>query len=494
MTINNNTNESFIMIPNNVVQNITSGELEKPSYIQLYGKRTIAYLQNLLALQNVRKQIHFNIDMILWMQGLEKKRLDREKNSLKEFLKKIQINSLISFSGEVDFKKSSEFMIAELNIYEYKVNDNPDDKPIIVKFFMLMDSEYNTIMDDYDGKLDKYNLLNLFCNIKSRIKRNKDDVNLLDKESEVAYPSYERIKEDIFIESDKTLKEYIDALVKLDLIHYGYAGDMKMQIAGQTRRRKSNFTYALSSNINWEVDLENSISALKQRKRNDGWTFITKQDEILADDKRSITQKINMLEKMQENNKILTQSQKREYAKLKRQQDKWKSDYENADNVREIEEAKLLHDNPDKKLWEIYRDIGHTKKALRALKDAGYSGEDIELLGILDGDYDEPDVVDNRKIAEIKGYGLQNKKPVDEVAVTIEEEHEIFKDMFDEDNSEDYSNGYNDLTDEELQGYYETINANNDQIPEETLRHMREHEYAKSQWEDELREMQEENY
>lgn len=490
------TIDNFVMIPNNAVQNLSSGELEKQSYIQLYGKRTIAYLQNLLALQNVSKQIRFSIDMILWMQGLDKGRLEREKSSLKSFLKLLQTDSLIEFSTEVNFKKSNEFMIAELDIYDYKVSeDNSDSK--IVNFFMLMDSEYNLIMS-YDGKLDKYNLLNLFCNIKSRIKRNADGVSPAYRESEVAYPSYERIELDINVESDKTLKEYIDALVELDLIHYDYAGDMKIKISGQTRRRNSNFTYALSSNVNWEVDLADSIIALKQKKRKDGWTFISKQDEITADEKRSITQKINVFEKMEKNNKILTQAQKKEYAKLKRKQEKWKLEY--VDNVRKLEEAKLLEDNPDKKLWEIYRDMDLRGKALRALRDAGYVGEDTELLGVLDGEYNEeelaefrgePEIVvkSSRSILDVKGRGLQNKKPVvvDEVAVTVDA-----TDILDEDNSRygDYN-----LTDEEQQANQEQENANYDQIPEEIRREMAERDYiAHREYEDEMRNHMEDSY
>jgi hypothetical protein len=213
---------------------------------------------------------------------------------------------------------------------------------------------------------------------------------------------------------------------------------MKLKTGEQTIIRKSNFTYVLSSNPNWEVDLENSITDYKQKKRNDGWTFLSKGNEVPANEKRSITQRIHILEKKRDNCKI-TQTEKKELAKLQRQQNKWKLDYDTKENIRKLEEDKLLEDNPGKTLWEIYRDMGYTDKALRALKDAGYTEERIELLAILDGDYDDiEEVMDTRNI----------------------------EDSF-EDDSEDYSNWMDNLTEEEREAYYETENANYDQIPEE---------------------------
>ena len=175
-----------------------------------------------------------------------------------------------------------------------------------------------TVSPEYNGKLDKCNMLNLFCNIKSRIKRNHEDIPLTEREMEVCFPSYDTIMNDIFIESDKTLRQYIDALVEINLIRFDCAGDMFFNIKNsQPIRRKANFIYTLYSPL-WEEDLKNSISLFKDRKLSLGWKFLSKDKEISANEKRSITQKINMLEKLS-NEKFLTQSQKKELMKLKRQ-------------------------------------------------------------------------------------------------------------------------------------------------------------------------------
>jgi len=160
---------------------------------------------------------------------------------------------------------------------------------------MLLDSEYNKIINEYSGNLDKYNLLNLFCNIKSRIFTNSADTLVSERKPEVSYPSYKVIMEDIFIESAKTLRKYIDELVKMNLIMFSYAGDMMMKNNNDKPiRRKANFTYVIFK-PGCETELENAISLFKNHKRAEGWSFLTKEKEISADEKRSVTQKINRI-------------------------------------------------------------------------------------------------------------------------------------------------------------------------------------------------------
>ena len=458
--------DNYVMVPNNVVQH--NPKINKSSYIQLYGKRTIAYLKQLIELQNLREDIHFSTDLILWMLKTEKN-LVRERSYFKDFISELHKNSLINFLGGVDHASlsSSNFIVGNLNIYEYKEDDDKNKQKI--NYFLLMDWEYNLIMNEYSGSLDKYNLLNLFCNIKSRIRKNSADTHMANRWPEVAYPSYETIKNDIFIESDKTLKQYIDALGELDLMYFGYAGDMSMKVSGSPPiRRKSNFTYILSS-PGWEEELKNSISAFKTKKRKDGWSFISKHDEISADEKRSITQKINMMEKKSEK-ATLTQSEKKDLAKLKRQQEKWNNKYDSDVDIRKLEEDKLRSENPNQELSEIYEDMGYEAKASRAAEE------------------EKSVVVDNRHIAEIKGYGLQNKKSVNEVPVTVEE-----PDIFDHD-SEDYSNGYDDMTAEEREESDAWDRKNDEQIPEEARRQSDEWSHnARMEMEDEMRNHMEDN-
>lgn len=293
--INNNGStyvEEFIMIPNNIVQNIIVDGKENPSYIQLYGKRTVAYIMNMLKLRNINDDINFSIDMILWMNKLEGNN-KREKKYFKDFLLNIHKNNLIDLNNNIDSELGyNDFMTGKLNIHEYNKNGE------YINCFKLIFSEYDKIMNDYDGKLDKYNLLNLFCNIKSRIKKNNESVSFNERELEICFPSYETIMDDIFVESHKTLKKYIDALVELNLIRFGYSGDMIFYPENSPPiRRKANFIYVLVR-PQWEEDLNDSISLYKSRKMTLGWKFLTEEKEILSNEKRSITQKINMLGKL----------------------------------------------------------------------------------------------------------------------------------------------------------------------------------------------------
>lgn len=360
MNENINTND-YIMIPNIAVQNIVNGDIKSNSYIQLFGKKTIAYIRSLLELKNRKCNINFTINNILQMLEI-KNNLARERKYLKDFLKLLKKSKLIDFIGEdIDLDTISiDYMItAKLNIYEY------NEKNEVQNYFQLKDSEFD-LLNKYSGDLDKYNLLNLFCNLKSRMKRNSNDCPISSRFPEVAYPSYELIKEDIFIESDRTLKQYIDCLVNLDLIRYDYAGDMIFKMEGQVPiRKKSNFTYTLFR-PGWEIELANSISDYKSKKKKDGWSFLTVDKEKSADEKRSISQKINMLQKLKDNGQI-TQSQNKELSKLLRQKEKWQFD---ADvDVKKIEEEKLIKNNPDKTLSDIYWDMGYEKKSDRAYEE-----------------------------------------------------------------------------------------------------------------------------
>ena len=445
--------DNYVMMPNNVVQNIISNKTNKNSYVQLYGKRTVSYLKQLIELQNLREDIHFSIDMILWMSNI-KNNIKRERIYFKDFLSALNKNSVIDFITSKNNPISlhaSDFTIARLNIYDYK--EDKDNNKYKVNYFMLLDSEYDIIINKYSGELDKYNLLNLFCNIKSRIKRNVDNVSPTERKPEVAYPSYDTIMKDIFIESDKSLKTYIDALVKLDLIRYDCAGDMIFKITGsQPIRRKSNFTYTLFL-PQWEVELENAISIFKSRKIKNGWSFLTKDKEISANEKRSVTQKINMLEKIS-NDTTLTQTQKKELAKLKRQQGKWKKEYDDKVDIRKLEEEKLKAENPNKELSEIYEDMGFVRKADRANKD------EEEFIN-----WDD-EVNDFNSIIETKGTGLHNKPlPLPKI---YEEEPYIFEDSFDTD-EEDYFSGINTFTKEKQRSLQEIGNLNHAQIPLDVL-------------------------
>ena len=95
---------NFNQIPNNIVQNInilnkdTNETIFKPSIIQLCGKKSVVYFKQLIELQNVRGDIHFSIDMILWKMGLKDSlNIKKERKYLKEFLIDIHKISLISF-------------------------------------------------------------------------------------------------------------------------------------------------------------------------------------------------------------------------------------------------------------------------------------------------------------------------------------------------------------------------------------------------------------
>lgn len=317
--------DKYIMIPNMTVQNINFGEEVGLSYVRLFGKKTVAYLRQLLELQNVKGYSYFSSNEILWMSKIQGN-VQRERKYFKKFLMQLKENSLIDCLDDIENMSADGFMRVKMEVYKR------NDKGQVQNYFKLEDSEFNTIMYDYSGSLDRYNLLNLFCNLKSRIRRNAEGVSTMDRKPEVCYPSYETIKNDISIGSDKTLKLYIDALVELNLIRYDCAGDMIIETDGQIERRNSNFIYTLCTQ-GWENELQESIIAFKNKKMKEGWKFLSKEKVTSANKRRVITQKIHSLEKKT----TLTQSQKEELVKLKQEKENLSSE-----KARELEREALI--------------------------------------------------------------------------------------------------------------------------------------------------------
>jgi len=416
-------NNNYERIPNITVQNIKQNETVDNSYIQLFGRRTVEYFYTLLKLRTYSEYINFSIDMILWKMNINNNK-DRERKYLKDFLVNIHKNNLIILTNNIDLAnlKSNDFVEIKMNIYEYNETGQ------VQKYFELQKIEYDKIMKEYSGDLDRHNLLNLFCNIKSRIYRNRDDVGVLDRHNEVAYPPYKTISDDIFIENQKTLKQYIDCLVELDLIRYDCAGDMQFNIDGRKPiRQKANFTYTLYRK-GWETELDNAISSFRKKKRKDGWSFLSKPEEIDANEKRRISQKINMFERLEEQGK-LTQSQNKELLKLKRQKEKWQYDIDV--DVRKLEEEKLLVDNPDKPLSEIYEDMGYERKFDRAQREEENNDtpESLKITEKLNGDYDikslilflpidSPYIEDNTYVNNIHNQTMTIKEFFEDVCLT----------------------------------------------------------------------------
>lgn len=383
----NMESEKYVLIPNKAVQNINSGTEDiNYSFAQLYGKRAITYLKHLIELQNIHEDIHVSINMILWKMNI-KDNIQKERQYFKEFLIAIHNDSLFSISDNINLQNisSNDFIIGKLNIYDYEKNkDNNSHK---IKYFLLLESEYNKIVNEYSGDLDIYNLLNLFCNIKSRIKKNASDVFCSERLPEVCYPSYEVIKSDIFIESDKTLKQYIDELVKLDLIRFDCAGDMILKAEGKEPiRRKANFTYALYKD-GWEEELKQAISMFRSQKRKDGWSFLTKQEEISSNDKRSITQKINTLEKVSKN-RTLSQYEKKELKQLKKKQENWKIKSNSEVGIGKIK-AKADRAREDQEIYELVNELGlNTEKEIDHWEESIDDNDLVQSKSTFNDDYD----------------------------------------------------------------------------------------------------------
>lgn len=307
--VNQNEEKSFIRIPNKFVQNHCNEIGDNvDSYIYTYGKRIVCYIMKLIELETKKKEVYFTIDGLIDIAQIDLV-IRKAREEIKDVLNIMQIEGIIL--SDIDFSDKSN--IKSTDFIKIKLNISHEDG-----FFLLYEDDYNKIMS-CDTILDKYNLLNLFCNISSRIYRVNEEIDkniTLDYRREVAYPSYEKIMDDININYKKSLQQYIDKLVELDLIRFDNAGDkFRVNRSGKLIRSMSNNTYILYSNSNWEQELKEAIRIYKKAEKLKGWEFLSKDREITSNERRSITQKINVLNKLKESGAI-TKKQEKELNKL----------------------------------------------------------------------------------------------------------------------------------------------------------------------------------
>ncbi len=120
---------------------------------------------------------------------------------------------------EIDYKK-----IKPTDLISCKLNIDTNSS-----YVMFYDKEINQILKhDYSNKkskTDRYKLLFYYCYLKSRMHKNEDgyDRAMCGGKSEVAYPPYKTIYDDIGL-TDETIKKYNDLLIELDMIRIGNAG------------------------------------------------------------------------------------------------------------------------------------------------------------------------------------------------------------------------------------------------------------------------------
>lgn len=127
---------------------------------------------------------------------------------------------------------------------------------------MIKHADYLKIMSA-NTELSKLKLLNIYCYIQSRIRRNdyeKDPQYQMGGKAEYTHPTYEQITADLEI-SESIFNTYIKYLSELELVFYGYIGVISknkiIRTAGNVYTVDiTQLKYALRESENYYAELE----------------------------------------------------------------------------------------------------------------------------------------------------------------------------------------------------------------------------------------------
>lgn len=269
----------YTEIPNIFVQSNNNN----PSILKLLdNNKSIAFLKVIQDCSLIRETSVFNIEFILSKCGLTQRTSNIKM--VRDFLSSmIKLNLIDLFGEDPNTLKTSKMIECKLNIFELDEDGNKKG------YFKLLDSEWDAIIN-YQGDADRFNLLNVFCSIKSRMYYAKNPG--LDRQ-QVAFPTYLNICDSSNILSEKSLSKYLDVLKNdLDLIAVGNAGDMMKDNHYFT----ANNVYTLKSINNWKNELRNGIDSFRTLYEEKGYTFIDGKGQETINERRKLTGRINALE------------------------------------------------------------------------------------------------------------------------------------------------------------------------------------------------------
>lgn len=268
--------EGFIQIPNNMIWGDTNDNL-----IQKIDDKVLLiwiYLKN----HECKGRCYFSLEDMIQECGYKP---DSHKGKINDKFKEIldkmlEKKIILKTSVNPNSIKSNIFVKCELKIIESN-------------FFLLEDKQYNTIQS-HIGKLDKLNLLKVFCLIKSKMYQRNFNESIISGKYEVSFPSYKEMADNCLI-SESSIKQYIDELVQMNLIRYKNLGMKVNKNNGETTLIRNTYTIYKEG---WEDEIDGAINQLKKQLKNN--EYIIKNEKMINKNKLG-GEKTQILKRIKEN-------------------------------------------------------------------------------------------------------------------------------------------------------------------------------------------------
>lgn len=266
-------NENYTLLPNNLFQ---PPNKDTKSLYQEYKDHKILLVMDYLHVNTNRFGISiFTFEDMITFYGLKLKTGKGKMNQqFKDMIEFLQFKGIIS-DCNVDIKeaKLSQFIRCKYN----GIEKNKEGKN--VKFTTVRYEAIDWIISYQDDLIDNVKLLFYYCYLCSRIYtplKNDNNIRKSGGRANPCFPSYETITSDIGI-SDKTIKQYNDILVNLNLIRIGnlglaYYSNDKNKIPKETPNFYTHFTYQTSEmkdeDTIWYDNLKEAMKIYKEEHSN----------------------------------------------------------------------------------------------------------------------------------------------------------------------------------------------------------------------------------
>lgn len=239
----NDNNEIYTLLPNNLFQPC-KGE---KSLIQEYQNHKLLLVMDYLHVNTNRFGISvFTLEDMITFYGLKLKtgkgKMNQQFQDMIEFL---QFKGIVTdCNTNIKEAKLNQFIRCKYNGLD------KNDKGENIHFTVIKYDAIDWIISYVDDSVDNVKLLFYYCYLCSRIhtpKGNDNDIRKTGGRANPCYPSYDTIASDIGIK-DKTIKQYNDILVNLNLIRIGnlgraYYSNDKNKIARETPNFYTHYTY-----------------------------------------------------------------------------------------------------------------------------------------------------------------------------------------------------------------------------------------------------------
>jgi len=402
-----------------------------------FKDKTLLILDYLYMQMNRRKIIKFTLENMIIECGFICSTKKGETNfQFKEILSILHKIKVIEYEGDFEKVSPKELIVCSLTL------------DLSNKYTELYDAEKEKIHNQEIEKVDNLKLLMYYCYLKCRMyKRPKgDELVKSGGRSEVAYPPFKKITEDLGL-TDDTIDKYNKILVALDMIRYKSAGTWYYKSDPNKIVRESvNFYTLFTDEETAQHNLKEGIKFYKKMDRNSNKVFTGSKN-------------------YKNNNKILNgelgsiiKKEKRGTATAEDIIRKNQIIFSITANEEQHGIQALLDSNPNTLLSDIYSGFNSEKKADKyydleeslGLLDTGKEfGVDFKYYKWIMMNYDKEEhdkfmhCVNNKKKAGLKtediiyfadktskhkGFGLQNDKKVIKEDIIVEETYVSEKD------------------------------------------------------------------